>query len=407
MNSCLICGGKNVEEILDLGETALANKFLAREELSRQEPRFPLRLGFCNDCGHVQLADIVPPGTMFDDYLYISSASDTLKEHLYDVSDIVVDRLSLGSGDFVVDVGCNDGTLLEGFKRHQVRGLGVDPARNLAARNENSDIERHVALFDSKAACHILDKWGPASVITVTNTFPHIQDLSDFLEGVKTLLRDDGVLVIESHYLLDILAETAFDTIYHEHVSYWALGPMMKLFERSGMQVLSAEPLSIHHGQLRVFVGREGKRSGNDSIAEVLEQERDAGLDKIKTFRAFRDRAMEIKQSLRTTLGQLREAGKQVVAYGAPAKGNTLLEFLEIGPDLIEYIVDRSPLKQGLYTPGTHIPVVPTERLLEDQPDYVLLLAWNFVDEVLRQQQEYRNRGGKFILPVPAVRIIE
>jgi hypothetical protein len=407
MNPCLICGGENVEEVLDLGETALANKFLTEEELTKPEPKFVLRLGFCNDCGHVQLTDIVPPGTMFDDYLYMSSASDTLKEHLYDLSDIVANRLSLGSDDLVVDIGCNDGTLLEGFHRHQVRTLGVDPARNLAGNNGDSTIERCVALFDSTTAERILKEWGPARAITLTNTFPHIQDLSDFLKGVRTLLTNDGVLVIEAHYLLDLLAQGAFDTIYHEHVSYWALGPMMKLFESARMKVLSAERLPIHHGQLRVFVGLEERDSDAPSISEILQQERAAGVDKIETFRAFRDSAMDIKEDLQRTLRQLRKAEKQVVAYGAPAKGNTLLEFLDIGPDLVEYIVDRSPLKQGRYTPGTHIPVLPTERLLEDQPDYVLLLAWNFVDEVLRQQQEYRNRGGKFIMPVPTVRIIE
>jgi SAM-dependent methyltransferase len=406
MKTCLVCLKPEVELVLDLGETALANKFLTREELSQVEPRYPLRLGFCRGCGHVQLMEIVPPGAMFDDYLYVSAASDTLTAHLHDLSDIVTERCKLGSKDLVIDVGCNDATLLQGFRRHGTRTLGVDPARNLAEIAAGTGIERFVGFFGRDTAVSIREKWGPASIITLSNTFPHIQDLQGFTSGVLTLLKPGGTLVIEAHYLLDILDQVAFDTIYHEHVSYWALGPMKKLFERAGLEIVSAERLALHHGQLRVFVQRKGEGTPEKSVEEVLEQERKAGLEDVKTFFQFRDRALGIKDSLRKLLVDLKQSGKRVAGYGAPAKGSTLLGFLEIGPDLVEYIVDRSPLKQGRYTPGTHIPVVSTERLLQDQPDYVLLLAWNFLDEVLHQQQEYRNRGGKFITPVPTARVV-
>ena len=406
MTKCLVCLQSDVEEILDLGATALANKFLTAAELSQPEPVFPLKLGFCKNCGHVQLTEIVPPGAMFDDYLYVSAASDTLKAHLYDVSDVVVQRRSLGTSDLVVDVGCNDATLLSGFKRHGVRTLGVDPAKNLAAAS-TSGIERFVGFFNSATAGQILGKWGTASVITLTNTFPHIQDLHGFIAGVKTLLRPGGALVIEAHYLVDILEQDAFDTIYHEHVSYWSLTAIHTLCGKLGMEIISAERLALHHGQIRVFIQREGEGKVEPSVASILEHERNAGLSEINTFHAFRDRVLGIKRNLKKTLVDLKKQGKRVVAYGAPAKGNTLLGFLEIGPDLVEYIVDRSSLKQGRFTPGTHIPVVPTGRLLEDQPDFVLLLAWNFQEEVLSQQREYRARGGKFMTPVPTVRIIE
>jgi SAM-dependent methyltransferase len=404
--SCIVCGQQSVERFLDLGSTALANKFLTKEELSKPEAKYPLRVGYCHTCGHVQLTEEVPPSAMFEDYLYVSSASDTLKAHLFDLSDIVVKRRKLGPKDLVIDIGCNDGTLLTGFKRHGVRTLGVDPAQNLATLTQNNGIERYVGFFNSKTAKVILEKWGPASAITATNTFPHIPALQDFVEGIKIALAPGGAFVIEAHYLVDIVEQCAFDTIYHEHISYWALGPMMHLFEKHGMQVVDAERLPLHHGQLRVTVQRKGEVSPKASVQEILEGERRMGLDNVATYRRFAQKTMQLKEDLRRTLKEFRANGKKIVGYGAPAKGNTLLGFLEIGPDLIEYIADKSPLKQGRYCPGVHIPVVSPAKLLVDQPDYVVLLAWNFVDEILSQQEEYRRRGGKFIVPVPDVKII-
>lgn len=404
--SCIVCGQQAVERFLDLGSTALANKFLTKEELSKPEAKYPLRVGFCHTCGHVQLTEEVPPSAMFEDYLYVSSASDTLKSHLFDLSDIVVKRQNLGAKDLVIDIGCNDGTLLNGFKRHGVKTLGVDPAQNLADLTKNNGIERYVGFFNSKTAREILAKWGPASAMTATNTFPHIPALQDFVEGINIALAPGGAFVIEAHYLVDILEQCAFDTIYHEHISYWALGPMMYLFEKHGMQVVNAERLPLHHGQLRVTVQRKGEGAPHASVAKILESERRLGLDKIATYRQFAQKTMQLKADLQLTLKDLRDQGKRVVGYGAPAKGNTLLGFLEIGPSLIEYIADKSALKQGRFCPGVHIPVVPPDQLLKDQPDYVVLLAWNFVDEILSQQSEYVKRGGKFIVPVPAVKIL-
>jgi SAM-dependent methyltransferase len=404
--SCIVCGQQTVERFLDLGSTALANKFLTKEELAKPEAKYPLRVGFCYTCGHVQLTEEVPPSAMFEDYLYVSSASDTLKSHLFDLSDIVVKRRNLGAKDLVIDIGCNDGTLLTGFKRHGVKTLGVDPAQNLADLTKNNGIERYVGFFNSKTAREILTKWGPAAAITATNTFPHIPALQDFVEGINIALAPGGAFVIEAHYLVDILEQCAFDTIYHEHISYWALGPMIYLFEKHGMQVVNAERLPLHHGQLRVTVQRKGEGAPQASVAKILESERRLGLKKIATYQQFAQKTMQLKADLQRTLKELRAQGKRVVGYGAPAKGNTLLGFLEIGPNLIEYIADKSALKQGRFCPGVHIPVVPPEQLLKDQPDYVVLLAWNFVDEILSQQEEYCRKGGKFIIPVPSVKII-
>jgi SAM-dependent methyltransferase len=406
MITCIVCSGSNVEQFLDLGSTALANRFLSAAELSAPEPRNPLRVGFCNDCGHVQLLDRVPPAEMFTDYLYVSSASTTLKEHLFDLSDIVVERYRPGQDDLVIDIGCNDGTLLSGFQRHGVRVLGVDPAENLADLTAESGIDRYVGFFNSDTAKVIADRWGKASVVTATNTFPHIPDLPDFVEGVRTVLAPEGVLVLEMHYLIDLLEQGAFDTVYHEHVSYWALGPAKRLFEGLDMEVTNAERLPLHHGQLRLFVQRKSQGEVSPAVVELLQEEGSKGVGDFGTYERFADKAQQIKRDLRRLLSDLVAQGKKVVGYGAPAKANTLLGFLGIGRETLEYIADVSPLKQGRYTPDTHIPVVPPERLLESQPDYVLLLAWNFADEIMEQQTEYRRRGGRFIVPVPEVKIV-
>lgn len=402
--ACLVCKARRVNLFLDLGRTPLANKFLLREELDDPEPAYPLRVGFCGDCAHVQLMDRVTPEAMFDDYLYVSGASDTLRRHLHGLSDVVNARYRLGPEDLVVDVGCNDGTLLQGFRRHGVRVLGVDPARNLAELAKETGIPRYVDYFGLRTALDLRGTNGRAAVVTATNTFPHIPDLDDFLTGLDALLADDGVFVVEAHYLLDFLEQMAFDTVYHEHVSYWSLRAMQRLFGGHGFEVVDVERLPIHHGQLRVFVERRGRSKPTARVAALREQEQAAGLDKLDTFHAFANRATGLRDEVRKKLMSLRAQGARIAAYGAPAKGSTLLSFLNLPPGTIEYIVDKSTLKQGRFTPGTRIPILSPKALLDNQPEYVLLLAWNFADEILQQQDEYRRRGGRFILPVPQVR---
>jgi len=455
MGACIVCGTERVSMCLDLGSMALANKFLTKEELSASEPSYPLAVGWCHNCAHLQLMDHVPPSAMFTDYLYLSSASTTLTRHLMELSTLVVAQAKLGSSDLVVDIGCNDGTLLQGFQRYGVRTLGVDPAANLAVQGpvdpptltggavptsrfarsrppipprpdrrapptnalvggrgslgggvEQQPIPRYVDFFNARTAREIRQRWGPARAITITNTFPHIPAVRDFVEGLKTALAPDGLVVIETHYLLDLLDQIAFDTIYHEHVSYWALGPMVRLCEAAGLQVVDAQRLPIHHGQLRVVVQHAGRGRAESTVSRLLDLERASGLGQFRTYQAFADRVHRLKRALGGFVEDLRARGCRLAGYGAPAKGNTLLGFLGWGPDVMDYIVDRNPLKQGRYTPGTHIPVVAPDRLLEDQPDYVMLLAWNFAEEIMAQQAEYLRRGGKFIIPVPAVRVV-
>lgn len=405
---CLVCHGDRVELFLDLGRTSLANRFLTAGELTEAgaEPTYPLRVGFCHECGHVQLLDRVPPEEMFDDYLYVSSASDTLRAHFDELSEALVKRHGLRSNDLVVDIGCNDASLLAAFARFGVRTLGVDPAKNLEALARERGIDRYTGYFGAATAGDIVSRWGQAALITATNTFPHIPDLDGFLAGIDRCLRPGGVFVIEAHYLLDLLEQGAWDTVYHEHVSYWALAPLVRLARRHGMEVVRAERLPIHHGQLRATLMRQEEGEPDDSVAELLRRERAARLDRFETYAAFARRVSRAREELRRLLADLRAAGARVAAYGAPAKGNTLLSYLGLGPEVIGYIADRSPLKQGRFTPGTHIPVVAPERLLDDRPDYVLLLAWNFEEEVLAQQAAYRALGGRFIIPVPDVRIV-
>jgi SAM-dependent methyltransferase len=403
MSTCIVCHAAQVEEFLDLGVTALANNFLTAEEVAQDEPTYPLRVGFCHACAHVQLTTPVPPPSMFQTYLYRSSASTTLSDHLADLARTLVERHHLGADDLVVDIGCNDGTLLNAFRDRGVRTLGVDPAENLAALDE-SGIERYVGYFGEETAGRIVERWGRAALATATNTFPHIPALDDFVRGIDRLLEPGGTFVIEAHYLLDMLEQGAFDTVYHEHVSYWAVGPLIRLFDRFDMDVVRVERLPIHHGQLRASIQRRGEGTIDASVQELLAAERERGLGRFETMQAFGDQVRRAKRDLTDALARLKQEGKRLAAYGAPAKGNTLLSYLELDPDTIEYIADRSSLKHGRYTPGTHIPVVPAERLLEDQPDYAVLLAWNFEDEILAQQAEYRRRGGRFLVPVPVLR---
>ena len=403
---CLVCGAEGIAEFLNLGRTPLANRFLEAGDLAGAEPEFPLRVGFCASCHHVQLLDLVPPSDLFGHYLYISSMSETLKRHMDDLAATVSRRYRLTRRDLVVDIGSNDGTLLSAFAQRGARVVGVDPAANLAGLARSKGVETVTAYFGAETAARIRTEHGAARVITATNSFPHIPKLGDYLKGVGRLLEPDGVLVIEAHYLVDMLEQRAFDTIYHEHVSYWALGPAQRLFQEHDFEVIDVQRLPLHHGQLRMWVQRAGTAAVRASVAKLGQGEQDRRLDKLETYQAFAAGARLVKQDLIRLLEKLKFEGKSVAGYGAPAKGTTLLSYLELGPETIDYIADRSPLKQGRYAPGSHIPIVAPERIEEERPDYLLLLAWNFADEIMQQLASYHKQGGRFIIPVPDVRIV-
>lgn len=409
MPDCLVCRDSDLDLVLDLGRTAPANNFLKPEELERGgEERFALRVGLCRACGHVQLLDRVPPSILFDHYLYMSSASSTLTEHLRSLAARIVTRATLAEDALVVDVGCNDGTLLEGFAKAGVgRRLGVDPAENLAEAARGRGAEVVTGYFDEALAVRLREAHGPAAAITMTNVFPHVPDLAGLMRALDRLLADEGVIVIEAHYLQDLLDLCAFDTVYHEHVSYWALRPMQRLLAEHGLEVFDVERLPIHHGQLRAWIARKGRQPVAPAVAALARSEAERELETPAPYLALAARIETIKRDLLERIAAVRAEGGQVVGYGAPAKGSTLLSFFDLGPKDLDYIADRNALKQGRLTPGSHIPIVDPERIFEDQPALVVLFAWNFAEEIAAQLADYLGRGGRIVVPIPALKELE
>ena len=403
---CIVCAAGKVQVFLDLGETAYANAFPTAEDIAQgREEKFPLTVGHCPDCHHVQLTQHAPPSDLFSHYLYMSSASATLVGHLKGLAKTIVSRYGAQAAGLVLDVGCNDGTLLSGFAEvGAARVLGIDPAANLAPVARERGVEVVTDFFNAETARRLKIENGEASIITLTNSFPHIPDLSGLCRGFDHLLSDDGVIVLEAHYLGDLVDMLAFDTVYHEHVSYWSLGPARRLFAAHGFEVVDVERLPIHHGQLRLWVRRAGRETVSERTMALLEAEKTRGFGRLETFQAFAGAIDQIKSSVTDWLAQAKANGEMVVGYGAPAKGNTLLGYLQVGPDDLKYIADLNQLKQGRFTPGTHIPVLAPDQLLRDQPDFLLILAWNFVDEIVAQQKAYADGGGRFFVPVPALR---
>lgn len=401
--SCLLCGRANLEVVLDLGLTGLANNLPTAAECDR-EPLFPLRLARCPHCTHVQLADRVAPELLYGHYLYVSSASSTLRAHLGSLAAAIAARVPAYAGAASLDIGCNDGTLAAHLQGHGFRACGIDPAENLAPLSRAKGIEVEVDYFHGGTARRLYDRHGPVRVMTATNSFPHIPELHSYLEGVALLLATDGVFVIEAHYLLDLIEQCAFDTVYHEHCHFWRLEPMIELFARHGLEIFDCGRLPIHHGQLRVWVQHRGARLPSPRVAAQLEAERKAGLHERAVYDELARRASAIRRDLRVALDGFRAEGKRVAGYGAPAKASTLAAWCGLGPSDLMWIADRNELKQGRFTPGTHIPIVAPERIDSDQPDILLLLAWNFADEIQIQLAGYRARGGRFLIPVPEVR---
>ena len=312
-----------------------------------------------------------------------------------------------GKGEsLVVDIGCNDGVLLERFLPRGIRTLGVDPAENIAKLSKRRGLEVLVDFFGARCANGILEKYGPAQALTMTNAFPHIPDVDDLLSGVRSLIAPEGVLAIQAHYVVDMFEQAAFDTIYHEHVSYWSLSVMKGLLSRFGLEPVRVERLPIHHGQLRVYIQRVGVGTVENNVNELLELEARLGIAEGRPLIEFADAAQRVRRDVRKFLEVARSEGKSVAAYGAPAKGSTLINYLGLGRRDLAWIADISELKQGRYMPGSHIPIVAPSQILADMPDYLLLLAWNFAEEILEQNKRYTDSGGRFVLPLPTVEIL-
>jgi SAM-dependent methyltransferase len=391
---------------LPLGDHPPANAFVRPDQLGEVQPAFSLDTHVCLECGLIQVPNVIPPD-FFRNYVYVPSASDTMHDHFAELARFVRDELLSSADDLVVDIGSNDGLFLSHLKRLGGRGLGIEPATNLTAIARDRGVEVVNEYFSPELAAGLVSRGSRAKVIVTTNTFNHIDDLHAFMAGVSTLLADSGTFIVEVPHAADLIKQNEFDTVYHEHVSEFTVKSLVDLFAFFDMTVADIVPLPIHGGSMRVFARRRSVAgTASPTVQQWLDGERRVGLFEAETYAAFSERVADIRTRLLQLLGDLRAQGHSIAGYGAPAKGNTLLNYYGIGPDTLMFLADRNPLKHGLYSPGMRIPVVPVERVLEDQPDDLLILAWNFGDEIMRQQDEYRRRGGRFILPIPEPRVV-
>ena len=337
----------------------------------------------------------------------MSSTSKLFIKHFEQYAEKVYERLKLNSHSLVIDIGSNDGILLKPFKKLGTKVLGIEPAENIAKIARAEDIDTISEYFSKKLAHFVVKKYGKADIITANNVFAHIDDLDEVIEGLKILLKDNGVFIMEAPYLIDFLQKRYFDLVYHEHLSYWSVGALQTLFKRFNMTVFFVEKVAVHGGSIRVFVKKEeGHFPVDKSVKQFLLKESKMKLKDITTYLNFAQKVYENKVKLLLLLEKLKSKGKTIAAYGAPAKGNTLLNFFSIGTETLDFVVDDSKFKQGLFTPGKHIPVVPSQQLYEKKPDYVLILAWNFADSIMDMHKNYRKDGGRFIIPVPKPRIV-
>ena len=404
---CRVCGSEQVDRFLQLGDMPLANSFLAGPEEFSSERRYPLDVYFCTRCSLVQLLDVIDPEVLFRDYIYVTGTSDTMAAHNARYARTVVDFLDLGPEDTVVEVASNDGSLLRQFQDRGVRVLGVEPAVNIAAIAESNGIPTVNAFFNAATAEGLKRERGQARAIIGNNVLAHVDTPVDFLGGCRELLAPDGLVIVEVPYVGEMLERLEYDTIYHEHLCYFSITALLRLFEEVGLSVVRLDRVPVHGGSIRVYAGH---RQGTDHAGAVREQarreEEDGIVDADRYLRFARD-VERHRSALRALLEQQLSAGRTLAGYGAPAKGNTLLNYCGIDRQTIPFIADRSPLKVGKYTPGTHIPVLPPTALLERQPDATLILAWNFAVEIVEQQREYAAAGGRFIIPIPEPRILE
>lgn len=404
---CRSCGHATLDPVLDLGSLPLANSLLAQADLDQPEERFPLALFFCSSCALVQIGEAVIPDRLFRHYLYASSFSETMLAHAHALVVRMADERRLGADDLVIEIASNDGYLLQYYKERGIPVLGVEPAENIAAIAERErGIPTLVEFFDPVLAGRLVREGRRADVIHAHNVFAHVPNPSSFVEGLKQVLKPEGVAVVEVPYLGELIGTLEFDTIYHEHYSYFSLTAVDRLARRHGMVVSDVELVPIHGGSLRLFITHDGAAPVLGRVTDMLARESAAGMTEESYYAGFAQRVWGLKGELVGLLQQLKGEGRRLAAYGASAKGSTLMNTFGIGADLLDFVVDRSTLKQGRFTPGNHLPILPPDALRERGIDYALLLTWNFAEEVLAQQEEFRRRGGRFIVPLPSVRIL-
>jgi len=406
--ACRFCQHPLSHEFANLGMSPLSNAFLRADELDRMEPFYPLVAFVCERCFLVQLPEVQTPERLFSDYAYFSSYSDSWLEHVRRYCATMVERLGLGRGSQVVEIASNDGYLLQYFAALGIPVLGIEPAANVAEVARGHGIETLVRFFGVQTATELAAAGRHADLLLGNNVLAHVPDLNDFVEALRIVLKPAGVITMEFPHLLCLIAGNQFDTIYHEHFSYFSFTTVRCIFEAHGLTIFDVDRLPTHGGSLRIHAQRAdaGTRAATRRVAALLEEERAFGVGKVDTYCRFGERARETRRDLLQFLIEAKAAGKRTAAYGAPAKGNTLLNYCGIRDDLVEYTVDRSPHKQGRYLPGTHLPIYAPDRIRETRPDYVLILPWNIKDEIMRQMADVREWGGRFVVPIPRVEVL-
>ena len=406
---CRFCGSPLEQTFADLGMSPVSNAFLKREQLNLKEPFYPLHAYVCSGCLLVQLEQFESPDAIFnDEYAYFSSFSDSWLKHAKEYADAMVRRFGFDPSSFVVEIASNDGYLLQYFVEKKIPVLGVEPSANVAEAARKKGVDTLVKFFGVDTAKELAAKGRKADLLLGNNVLAHVPDLNDFVAGMKILLKPDGVITMEFPHLLRLMRENQFDTIYHEHFSYFSFLTVEKVFARHGLTLFDVQPLSTHGGSLRIFAKHAEDRSKaiTNAVNALLAEERGANLDKLSTYDEFAEKVRITKRKLLQFLIQAKEGGKSVAAYGAPAKGNTLLNYCGVRTDFIDYAVDRSPHKQGMFLPGTHIPIFEPERIFETKPDYLLILPWNLKEEIVQQMSGIRAWGGRFVVPIPEVAVI-
>lgn len=403
--ACRSCEHDALKQVLSLGTTPLADRLLTENMLAQDEPKFPLTVYFCPKCGLVQIAETVPPEQLFcEDYPYYSSFSPALLEHSRLNAEELIASRGLGQDSLVVELASNDGYMLKNFHERSIPVLGIDPAEGPAGVAREAGIETMCTFFTRDLARELRDQGRQADVIIANNVLAHVADTNGFVAGIATLIKESGTTSIEVPYVKDLIEHCEFDTIYHEHLCYFSLTALVNLFARHGLTINEIKRVSIHGGSLRVFASP--RPEVGDSVKSLLEEERQAGVDQFGYYQDFADRVVGVRDALREMLLTLKREGKRIAAYGAAAKGATMINYVGIGPDIVDFVVDRNTHKHDKYMPGQHLPIHPCEKLVEAMPDHVLVLAWNFADEIIKQQAEYLRRGGAFIIPIPSPRII-
>ena len=404
-HTCRSCGHADLEPVLDLGTTALADRMLHESQLSEHEPTFPLEVVFCPNCSLMQILETVDPRVLFDeDYPYFSSFSNYLLDHSKKNVEELIERRGLGPDSFVVELASNDGYLLKNYVDHGIPVLGIDPVPALCEAAEKIGVPSLAEFFGLDSAEKMAAEGKQADIIHANNVLAHVADTNGFVAGIAALLKPAGMAVIEFPYVRDLIDHCEFDTIYHEHLCYFSVTAVDNLLRRHGLFLNDVWRLPIHGGSLRLFI--EKTAAPLESVTGLLAEEKELGIDRIDYYREFSRRVETLKESLLTMLRDLKGQGKSIAAYGAAAKGSTMINFAGIGTDLLDFVADKNVHKQGRYMPGQHIPIVAAEKIAEQQPDYVLLLPWNLASEILAQEQAFRDKGGKFIIPVPDPHIV-